>query len=76
MHTAVVVIADIVRNHLDQFLFAGETPAVVALTLEDAPKAFHRAVVNAFGHAGHTLCHSSLHQFMMKSSIRILEATV
>ena len=40
-----VVIGDVLLDHLDQLLPAGEPPAIVALPLEDAPEALH-------GHSG------------------------
>ena len=50
-----VVIGDVLLDHLDQLLPAGEPPAIVALPLEDAPEALHGAVVNALSHPGHSV---------------------
>ena len=33
LYTPVVVVADITRNHLNQFVLAGKTPAVVSFAL-------------------------------------------
>lgn len=61
-----VVIGDVLLDHLDQLLPAGEPPAIVALPLEDAPEALHGAVVNALSHPGHTLCNASCSQLVME----------
>ena len=50
LHTPIVVIADVIDDHLDQLLFAGKTLAIIALALQDTPETFHRPIVNAFGH--------------------------
>ena len=71
-----VVIADVVANHVDQISSAGETVAIIPLTLQDAPEALHRAVINAVGHSGHTLCHTGLFQLVVKTSVCILEPTI
>ena len=76
LHPASVVVADVVLDHLDQILFAGKPPVIIAFPLQDTPEAFHRAVVNAVCHTGHALCHSSLLELMMKGSAGILEPSV
>ena len=53
LYPAVVVVSDVILNHGNKLLAAGEASAVVPLTLEDAPEAFHRPVVNALAHSGH-----------------------
>ena len=55
LHATIVVIADVIGDHLDQFLFAGKTLSIITFALQNAPEPFHRPVVNAFGYAGHTL---------------------
>ena len=59
LHTAIVEIANVTGDHLDQFLLAGKTLSIIALALQNAPEPFHRSIVNALGHTGHTLCHPS-----------------
>ena len=71
-----VVIGDVLLDHLDQLLPAGEPPAIVALPLEDAPEALHRAVIDAMRHAGHALRHSRLHELVVKCPAGILESSV
>ena len=66
LEAAEVVIGDVLLDHLDQLLPAGEPPAIVALPLEDAPEALHGAVVNALSHPGHTLCNASCSQLVME----------
>lgn len=72
----VVVVTDIIFNHIDQLFFRGKALAVVPFPLQDAPKAFHRAVVNALSHAGHALHHAGLLQLVMEGSIGILKAPI
>ena len=70
LKAAEVVIGDVLLDHLDQLLPAGEPPAIVALPLEDTPEALHRAVVNALSHPGHTLCNASCSQLVMEDPLR------
>ena len=67
LEAAEVVIGDVLLDHLDQLLSAGEAPAIVTLPLEDSPKALHGAVVNALSHPGHTLCNAGYSQLVMKN---------
>ncbi len=76
LHTPGIVIANVISNHLNQFLFAGEAFAIVALSLQDAPKAFHGAVVNAVCHPGHALRHASLFNFVVESTTCILKSSI
>ena len=72
----VVVVTDIIFNHIDQLFFRGKALAVVPFPLQDAPKSFHRAVVNALSHAGHALFHAGLLQLVMEGAIGILKAPI
>ena len=72
----VVVVTDIIFNHIDQLFFRGKAVAVVSFPLQYAPKAFHRAVVNALSHAGHALLHAGFLQFVMECAIGVLKAPV
>ena len=76
LYSSGIVITNIIIDHIGQFFFAGKAFAIVALPFQNAPKAFHRPVVNALGHAGHALLHTSLLQFMMKSPVGVLETSV
>ena len=49
---------------------------IIALTLQDSPEAFHRAVVNAAANTGHTLSHPGIQQFLVEGSAGVLESTV
>ena len=71
-----IVVVDILGDHLDELLFAGKTPAIISLSFQNAPEALHRAIVNAVGHAGHTLCHTGLQQLVVKGPAGILEPSV
>lgn len=71
-----VVIADVLFNCLDEFLFAGKTPAVIAFPLQNAPESLHGAVVNAVSHTGHTLSHPRLYEFVMEGSACVLETSI
>ena len=71
-----VVIGDVLLDHLDQLLPAGEPPAIVALPLEDAPEALHGAIVNAMCNTGHTLRHTRFLNLVVKGSVRIQKSPV
>ena len=51
LHTLGVVITDVTLNHLNKFLLAGESSAIIAFTFQNAPEPLHGAVVD-------TVCHS------------------
>ena len=74
LHSPGIVITDVVFKHLYKFLLAGETPAVIAFPLQDAPESFHRAIDYAVGHTGHTL--TSLYEFVVECSACVLEASI
>lgn len=76
LHTSIVVVADVIGDHLDQFPLAGKAFPIVALTLQNAPESLHGAVVNALGDTRHTLCHPGFFQFVMEGSVCVLETTV
>lgn len=76
LYTLAIVVADVIYDHSSQFLLAGESSAVITLTLQDAPKTFHGAIVNALSHTGHALGHAGLLQFVVEDSVRVLEPTV
>ena len=71
-----IVIMDIVFNHPDEIPLAVEPSAVIALPLQNAPEALHRAVINAMGNTGHTLRHSGLYKFVVEGSVGILKSSV
>lgn len=71
-----VVVADIALDHMHKLLLAGKAFAVVPFSLQDAPEALHRAIVNAMSYAGHTLGHPGLFQSIVKSPACILETSV
>ena len=72
MVSVVVVIIDVVGNGLHKGLAAGKLLAVVSFTLNDAPKAFHRSVVDAAAYSRHTLRHPSVRKLPMEYSVGIL----
>ena len=76
LHTPVVVVANIIFNHIDQFFPAGKAPTVIAFPFQDAPKALHGTVVNALRYTGHALCHSGFLQFCMEGAVGILKSSV
>jgi len=57
LQTPVVIVINICRYCGDQCLPAGETMAVIHFPFQDAPKAFHRSIVDAMGNPGHALLH-------------------
>ena len=76
LHPSGIVITDIVFNHLDEVSLAGEPSAVIALPLQNPPEALHRAIINAVGNTGHTLCHSGLYKFVVEGTVGILKSSV
>ena len=76
LHSSGVVILNVACDHLGKFLLAGKTPAVIALSFQNAPEAFHRAVINAVGNTGHTLRHSSLYELVMEYPAGVLVSSV
>lgn len=76
LHSSIVVIADVMGDHLDQLLLAGKALAVVALALQNAPEPLHRTVIDAFGYTGHALCHSSFLQLVVEYSVCILKPSI
>ena len=76
LDTSCVVIANILLNHLNKLVLAGEPSAVIAFPFQDAPEALHQAVINAMRHAGHTLRHTRLHKLVVKCAVGVLEPAV
>ena len=76
LYTAVVVVADVILNHLHKLLAACEPSAVISFSFQNTPEAFHRAVVNALGNSGHALSHLCFLQFVVECSVCILESSV
>lgn len=74
--TAVVVVVNIAFNRGNELFSACKRMPIIALTLQDSPEAFHRAVVNAAANTGHTLCHPGIQQFLVEGSAGVLESTV
>ena len=68
LDTSRVVIANILLDHLNKLVLAGEPSAVIAFPFQDAPEALHRTVVNAMRHAGHTLRHARLHKLVVEGT--------
>ena len=71
LDTSRVVIANILLDHLDKLVLAGEPSAVIAFPLQNAPEAIHRTVINAMRHAGHALRHSRLHELVVESAVGV-----
>ena len=76
LHPSGIVITDIVFNHSDEIPLAGEPSAVIALPLQNAPEALHRAVINAVSNTGHALRHSGLYKFLVEGAVGILKSSV
>ena len=54
---------------MDKLLLAGElSPTILAFSLQYAPKAFHRSVVDAVSYPGHALPHVCLFQLVKPCS--------
>ena len=76
LDTSCVVIANILLDHLNKLVLAGEPSAVIAFPLEDTPEALHGAIVNAMCNTGHTLRHTRFLNLVVKGSVRILQSPV
>ena len=76
LYPAVVVVSDVILNHVHKLLTACESSAVITLPLENTPETFHRAVINALSDTRHALCHAGFFQLVMECSIGILVTTV
>ena len=76
LDTSRVVIANILLDHLNKLVLAGEPSAVIAFPFQDAPEALHRAVINAMRHAGHTLRHPRLHKLVVEGTVGVLKPSV
>ena len=76
LNTSRVVIANILLDHLNKLVLAGEPSAVIAFPFQDAPEALHRAVVNAMRHTGHTLRHPRLHKLVVEGTVGVLKPSV
>ena len=76
LDTSRVVIANILLDHLNKLVLAGEPSAVIAFPLQNTPEALHRAVIDAMRHAGHTLCHACLYELVVESAVGVLEPSV
>ena len=76
LETFRVVVMDITANHFHQFSTIRETLSIITLSLQDAPKSFHRAIVNAAANTRHTLYHASINQPLVEVSVGILKSTV
>ena len=61
LDTSRVVIANILLNHLNKLVLAGEPSAVIAFPFQDAPEALHGPVIDAMRHAGHALPYGAGH---------------
>ena len=71
LDTSRVVIANILLDHLDKLVLAGEPSAVIAFPFQNAPEALHRAVINTMRYAGHTLRHSRPHELVVESAVGV-----
>ena len=76
LETFRVVVMDITANHFHQFSKIRETLSIITFSLQDAPKSFHRAIVNAAANTRHTLYHASINQPLVEVSVGILKSTV
>ena len=76
LYPAVVVVGNVVLNHLHKLFAAGEPLAVISLSFQNAPETFHWTVVNALGNSGHTLLHLGFLQLVVEHSVCVLKTSV
>ena len=71
-----IVVSDVFFNRCDQTGFIRKLAKIIHLGLQNAPPAFHWAVVNASPDTGHTLYHSGIDKFLMEYFAGILKSSV
>ena len=76
LDTSCVVIANILLDHLNKLVLAGEPSAVIAFPFQNAPETLHRTVINTMRHTRHALRHSSLHELVVEGAVGVLETSV
>ena len=76
LEAVVIVEINVVCNHLHELCSVVEFVTIVAFSFQDAPEAFHWAVIKAVRHTGHTLLHACRPQFLVEGSACILVAPV
>lgn len=76
LNTSCVVIANILLEHLNKVVLAGEPSAIIAFPFQNTPEALHRTVLNAMRHTGHILRHLRLHGLVVKCAVGVLESSV
>ena len=76
LNPAIVVVSDVVLNHLNKILARGKSSAVIPFSFKNPPESLHRSVVDTFCHSGHTLLHLCLLQLIVKRPVCILESSV
>ena len=76
LNPAIVVVGNIVFNHIHEIISTCEPSAVVSLAFENAPESLHRSIVDTLGYSGHALLHLCLLQLIVKHSVGILETSV
>ena len=76
LYTMVVVVTNIILNHIDQLFLGGKTLTVVAFSFQDTPESLHRPIVDAFGYTGHTLRHTGILQLLVERTVCVLIAPV
>ena len=72
LNTLRVVIANIAMDHLSKVVFTGKSFAIIAFTLQNTPETFHRAVINAMCHTGHTLRHTRRYKLVVEGTVGVL----
>ena len=71
-----VVVINIIRNHLNQRISTGKAFPIISFSLKNSPKAFHRTVINAFGNTRHALYHTGFYYLLVKIPAGVLEPSV
>lgn len=72
----VVVVMDKLSYCIHKLLIGFKMGEIIHFTLQDAPEALHRAIVNTSANTGHTLLHSLLLQHILELLARVLESPV
>lgn len=76
LHALGIVIVNIIPNLLNKLLLGSKPLTVISLTLQNAPEAIHRSIVNTVGYTRHTLYHTGIFQHLVKRSVSVLKTTV
>ena len=72
----VVVVMNELSYRIHKLFIGFKMVEIIHFTLQDAPEALHRAIVNTSANTGHTLPHSLFFQHILELPVRVLELSL